>query len=209
MIDGIIFDLDGTLWDASYRVTEAWNEAVAEAGYDIILAKKDVDSIMGLSIQQVADQIFAMLPEEERIPLLRKCFDREVVVLRDRGGDLMDGLEETLKILQEKYRLFIISNCQDGYVQTFLEAHHMERYFEDFKCAGDMGLTKGESNKLLVEERNLKHAVYVGDTKGDQESAVFAGIEFIYARFGFGEVEDYQYGIDSLKELPELLEKIG
>lgn len=209
MIDGIIFDLDGTLWDSSYRITEAWNEAVTEAGHEFVLSKEAVDAIMGLSIPQVADQIFHMLPAEERMPLLRKCLDREVVVLRERGGNLMDGLEEALKILQKKYRLFIISNCQDGYVQTFLEAHHMEEYFEDFKCAGDTGLTKGESNALLIQEKKLKKAVYVGDTKGDQDSAIHAGIEFIYARFGFGEVEDYKYGIDSLGELPEVLEKIG
>lgn len=209
MIDSIIFDLDGTLWDSGYRVREAWNEAVAEEGYEFVLSKEDVDGIMGLSIPQVAEHIFAMLPAEERMPLLRKCLDREVEVLRTRGGSLMEGLEEILKILHKKYRLFIVSNCQDGYVQTFLEAHHMEEYFEDFKCAGDTGLTKGESNVQLIQERSLKNAVYVGDTKGDRDSAIYAGIAFIYAKYGFGEVEDYQYGIDCLAQLPEVLEKIG
>lgn len=209
MIDSIIFDLDGTMWDATYGVSEAWNEVIAEAGLNFSITREEVCGIMGLSVQEIADKIFAVLPAEERVPLLRKCFDREMVILRRRGGNLMDGLEETLQILQKKYRLFIISNCQDGYVQTFLEVHHMEKYFEDFKCAGDMGLTKGQSNKVLIRERNLKRAVYVGDTKGDQNSAKEAGIEFIYVRFGFGQVEDYQYGIDSFRELPEVLEKMN
>lgn len=208
MVDSIIFDLDGTMWDSSDGVTKAWNEAVREAGYDFTIEKEAIDKIMGLSVQEVADQIFFMLPAEDRLPLLRKCFDKEMVVLGREGGKLMEGLSEVLTELKKKYRLFIVSNCQDGYVQTFLEAHQMWEYFEDFMCAGDMGLTKGESNKALIDKYHLKKAVYVGDTQGDENSAREAGIEFIYARYGFGEVPDYQYGIDCLKELPMVLEQM-
>lgn len=41
--------------------------------------------------------------------------------------------------------------------------------------------SKGESNRLLIERNKLKHPVYVGDTQGDAQSAIDAGIPFIYA----------------------------
>lgn len=208
MVDSIIFDLDGTLWDSSEGVLKAWNEAIEEAGYDFSLSMETIGSIMGLPIQDIANKVFAMLPEEKRLPMLRKCFDKEVVILGETGGRLMEGLEETLQILQKKYRLFIVSNCQDGYVQTFLKAHHMEQFFVDFLCVGDEGITKGEGNRKLIQQYDLKQAVYVVDTTGDQQSAKEAGIDFIFARFGFGTAKNYLYSIDYLAQLPEILDEI-
>ena len=120
----------------------------------------------------------------------------------------MEGLLETLETLKKDYRLFIVSNCQDGYVQVFLKVHELEHFFEDFICAGDSGMSKGQNNLLLMKKKELANPVYVGDTTGDQESAVEADIPFIYAKFGFGTVKDYEYGIDSLKELPGVLKQI-
>ena len=34
MKKGIIFDMDGTLWDSAAEVAESWNETVKRAGYD-------------------------------------------------------------------------------------------------------------------------------------------------------------------------------
>ena len=41
----------------------------------------------------------------------------------------------------------------------------------------------------LAATHRLAHAVYVGDTRGDQESAEQAGMEFAFVRYGFGRVE--------------------
>ena len=38
-----------------------------------------------------------------------------------------------------------------------------------------------------MKEKNLKFPVYVGDTRGDQESAIEAGIPFIFAAYGFAD----------------------
>ena len=49
--------------------------------------------------------------------------------------------------------------------------------------------------------------MYVGDTAGDAKSAKDAGIDFIYAEYGFGEVSDDRYvaKIENFTELAEIL----
>ena len=100
--------------------------------------------------------------------------------------------------LQKKYKLYIVSNCQDGYIEAFIKAHHMEKYFEDTECWGRTRLSKGESNKILIARNQLKNPIY----------AVDAGIPFVYAAYGFGEVQDCAYEIQSIRELPEVLERV-
>ncbi|MDD6293931.1 MAG: HAD family hydrolase, partial [Eubacteriales bacterium] len=51
------------------------------------------------------------------------------------------------------------------------------------------------------ERNNIKNAAYVGDTQGDANAAKIAGIDFIYAEYGFGNVEEYTFAIKKFKDL--------
>ena len=47
MKKGIIFDMDGTLWDSAAEVAESWNETVKESRYDRKpITVKDIQSVM-------------------------------------------------------------------------------------------------------------------------------------------------------------------
>ena len=124
--------------------------------------------------------------------------------LSQHGGILYDGLEDVLKKLHQKFKLYIVSNCQDGYIQAFMKAHHMEAYFDDTECWGRTRVNKGINNKLLIERNGLQCPVYVGDTQKDAQSAKEAGIDFIYAAYGFGKVNDKDY-IKKINKVKELL----
>jgi len=208
MIDSIIFDLDGTLWDATYGMTKSWNQVLEKKGYDFRLTRELVMSAMGLPVEGIADTIFYNIPEKEiRMELIRLCFAAEEEWLAKHGGLLMEGMEETIKELKKDYKLYIVSNCQDGYIQVFLEVHGMGEYFDGFICAGDSGMSKGKNNLLLIEREGLKNPVYVGDTQGDMNSAIEADIPFVFCRFGFGDVT-CEHNIDKLSQLPALLKEI-
>ncbi|HBF9966074.1 TPA: HAD family hydrolase, partial [Clostridioides difficile] len=159
--------------------------------------------LMGLSFEEIANRLFPNLSEEERMNLLNECSLKECDYLSENGAKLFDDIEDTLKLLSKKYKLFIVSNCQAGYIESFLKAHKLEQYFIDFECPGNTGLHKGENNKLIIERNKLINPIYVGDTQGDANSAKFVGIPFIYAKYGFGNVDVYDYFIDSFKDLLE------
>lgn len=52
---------------------------------------------------------------------------------------------------------------------------------------------------------HLQNCVYVGDTKGDCEAAKAAGIPFIFAAYGFGNVGTFDKEIGDVRELLEIL----
>lgn len=204
-MDSIIFDLDGTLWDSRKTVAKSWTDVVRDAACNRKeVTEDDLRGTMGLQIRDIAEILFDDLSEEKRMELILACCERENVDLKREGGKLYEGLEETLEVLSKKYRLFIVSNCQEGYIESFYAYHGLERYFEDFENPGRTGLSKGENIKLVMERNDLKAPVYVGDTQKDQEAATIAGIPFVYAAYGFGDVKNWEYRIENIRDLAEV-----
>ena len=207
--DSIIFDLDGTLWNASQNICNSWNVVLKrhpEIKRDNF-SLKELQNCFGLPMYDIAAKLFPQEEVNKRNSLMDELCLYENEYLEKNGGELYPQLEEVLLELGKKYSLFIVSNCQSGYIESFLKAHHLEKYFKDFECWGRTKLSKGESNKILIKRNNLKHPIYVGDTDGDAQSAIDAGIDFIFASYGFGEVkkERYKQKIEKFSDLKSLL----
>ena len=104
--------------------------------------------------------------------------------------------------------MFIVSNCQEGYVKAFLTSSGAADLFLDYEEWERTGLTKGENIRLVMERNGAAEAVYIGDTRKDEEATRKAGIPFIHARYGFGKAERPDGVIDAFTELPALLERM-
>ena len=110
--DGIIFDVDGTLWDATQRIAEA---------YTVILEREKIEgkvitadmlaSVMGLLNEDIAARLFPELSYEKRMRLIETCCEFECEYLRKHGGRLYPHVEDTLEKLSARYPLYIVSNC--------------------------------------------------------------------------------------------------
>ena len=205
--DSIIFDLDGTLWDSSANVAKAWQAAIEQVDYVTeVMTVEKVRSITGLAYNVIFDTLFPYLDTEKRNELMAICAKYELEILYTLGGELYPGLDETLAYLAANYRLFIVSNCQSGYIEVFFKISQMEYYFIGHQCYGTKGNPKAENIKDIVNDHGLKAPVYVGDTMGDYTSATKAGVPFIFANYGFGKVEEGQVAtISNFSELVELL----
>lgn len=207
----VIFDLDGTLWDAAAIVAESWNIVLEkELGKPNALTRDDIMCNMGKTMTEIADINFGFLPEKERYELAHKCEEFENAYITERGAILFEGVEETLAKLKDMgVRMAVVSNCQEGYIKAFLDSMDMWKYFVDYEEWGRTFLPKSGNIRLVMERNNEDNGIYVGDIQKDCDSAHEAGVPCIWAAYGFGEISDAEGVINSFDELPAVLKELG
>ena len=209
MKKGIIFDMDGTLWDSAAGVAESWNEAILAYGYERKpLTAGDIQSVMGKTMEDIADILFPELNVMQRKELLDLCCRLENDYLRRHGGVLYPDIHKTMEKLKVNYHLYIVSNCQAGYIEAFLDYYKFHDLIEDIECYGNNDKPKGENIALLYQRNNLEDAVYVGDIQGDYDASMSAGVRFIHAGYGFGKVEADVPEIQKFSDLIEVIDTV-
>ncbi|HIV53995.1 MAG TPA: HAD family hydrolase [Candidatus Mediterraneibacter norwichensis] len=205
-MDSIIFDVDGTLWDSTDSVARSWNLAIQEnSSLDLTITENALQQVFGKTMTEIADTLFSRLPEKERMKLLEVCFQYENRYLETHPGKLFDGVTDTLAALSGQYPLFIVSNCQQGYIEVLLRTCSLEPFIKDHLCFGETQTSKGQTILTLMKRNGLKNPVYVGDTRGDADACAEAGIPFIFAGYGFGDVPDAKMRISKFTDLKDLV----
>lgn len=205
----LIFDLDGTLWNTTTQVAASWN-MVLQTLPDIpyTLTVEDMAQYMGKTMHEIAALAFPNVSIERGQEIMHMCEIAENEYLLKHGGVLYQGLIATLENLAESYPLYIVSNCQKGYIEVFLHHYNLGRLFKGHDCFGNTQTQKGETIKGLIARHCIENAIYIGDTYGDFTAATFAGLPFVHCRYGFGSVPGALYSIGSITQLPALANSI-
>lgn len=205
-LDSLIFDLDGTLWDASATVTQGFRQARQLVSYvHADITEEAVQAVTGQPYPVVYERLFPDLTAEQREEFRQICAREELASARRQGGEPYPELTATLEYLAAKYRLFIVSNCQQGYIEAFLAHTQTGRYFEGHTCFGVRQLPKADNVRDLVAHFGLQAPAYVGDTEGDYLAARTNDIPFLFAAYGFGEVPACEAHLEQLSDLRKLL----
>jgi phosphoglycolate phosphatase len=204
--DGIIFDVDGTLWDATGVAAASYNKVFEREGLALRVTADQLKTLFGKPMDVIFALLLPELPAEEQVRLADVCMEQENEDLLTTPGTCYPEILETFQKLSQKYPLFIVSNCQCGYIERLIETAGIEAYVKAHLCYGETGTTKGQTILRLMREQGLKHPVYVGDIQGDADACAEAGIPIIYASYGYGHVKDPVDTILELKELQKLAE---
>lgn len=207
--DGVIFDIDGTIWDSTGIVAGAWNEAIRVTGYsERVVTADDLKRLFGKKMDEIVYALFPEFDAKKREEILRVCCEKEQEYLHsDPCTDIAyPKIHEVIEALSENIPVFIVSNCQSGYIELVCDKLGLTEFISDSECYGDTLKGKAENLAALCERNRLKAPVYVGDTEGDRKACEEAEVPFVFASYGFGEPENFAAKIESPEGLLKLFE---
>ena len=116
-MESLIFDVDGTLWDAVALVAEGWNDGLQSMGFAPHCTEQSIRPLFGKTMTEIAQVVVPGVPQEQAMEVMDRCMDGEMARLRrDPCHIFYPGVKETLTELHKTHRLFIVSNCQQGYI---------------------------------------------------------------------------------------------
>jgi phosphoglycolate phosphatase len=206
MIDSVVFDLDGTLWDTCPTCAIGWNNVLRRHGIPFReITTGDIRRTTGLPHDECIRVIFDGLPESQLALLAAETAAEDVRLVAEVGGALYPGVEDGLARLSRRLPLFIVSNCQAGYVETFLRWSGLGPCFRDVECWGNTGLSKADNLGRLIARNGLGSPVLVGDTPGDQSAARECGVPFLFVDYGFGRCEGAEGSFSTFGALTDWL----
>ena len=128
-VDSLIFDMDGTLWDAMKSYAEVWNVAFKEYGLDITVNEDVLKTGMGMNIGDIME----MLSKRYGFKISADTFIARVDEIEDEllpkiGGVLYPGVKAGLEHLSKNYRLFLCT----GFAQFYGVHWHKALFYRLF-----------------------------------------------------------------------------
>ena len=199
--DSLIFDMDGTLWDAVGMYQEIWNRALRAQNIQRTVSREDLMRYMGKSIFLIVDGLFPELSKEEAEAFLQEIQRQNIAIVPEMKADIYPGVQEGLARLKEKYPLFLLSNCEKDGLVNFMNYSKTHELIVDYMEHGQNLMPKCHNIQLLAQKHGLKSPMYVGDTDSDSKEAQTAGVPFVFVTYGFGKTDNYQLKFDSFPEL--------
>lgn len=201
--DSVLFDMDGTLWDAVESYAKVWNETID----DVCPGKVKYTTYSGLAnmMGKPLDTIYATFIGDaaDKDVFMEALMKNEEALMPRLGGALYPHVKTVVEKLHNAgIKLFMVSNCTQNGLPNFLAFTHLKKYFTDTLSFGQTGREKDYNIALMVRKHALQRPLYVGDTEGDCRSAHAAGVPFAWASYGFGRgVQDPEYTLESLNDL--------
>ncbi|MDE6656521.1 MAG: GNAT family N-acetyltransferase [Anaeroplasmataceae bacterium] len=198
MIKKLIFDLDGTLWKTEESYLYAYHKLQNQFHLHP-LTEEQILSVLGIELADVRNIIFGAYENADELTMLALKYSIEYI--KNHPSLCSNQMEQLFKNLHETYELYILSGCPKGYLDTFLEISNLSKYIKKGYSIED-----GRKSDLLNQLSHQDKVVYVGDSPKDYEVILnHQKVFFCYAKYGYFQADTYDCSIESLDELPQIL----
>jgi phosphoglycolate phosphatase len=201
--DSLIFDMDGTLWDAVDTYAESWNLIFQKLDIQRTIKRDELLHVIGMDGKKLTRVLLPEFDEKKGMEIYNAVNQVRREILPTSGGIMYKGVTEGLKQLAAKYKLFVLSNCAVGIIPLFLTWAGINEVITDSMAYGTNQMPKNHNMHLLMDKHNLQSPVYIGDTNGDAEQTRLAGIPFVFVSYGFGNTDDYDNKFDDFESLTQ------
>ena len=195
--------MDGTLWDNVNNYATAWNVALKQQGHSTSVTR---ESLLGLMGKEARRMLNVLVPDATIIEQ-DLLFDEVIVqynkLVPTMQTNIYPYVIEGLEQLKTKYKLLLLSNCEEGGLFNFMNHTKTTHLFLDYMEHGQNNMPKSFNLNLLKKRNNLKNPVYIGDTDGDRRESSLANVPFVFVTYGFGKTAHFNLQFNSFQELTE------
>ncbi len=215
----LALDIDGTIYDAGNILEEAFAEAVdsllksGEYGNVKAPSREAITATLGYPLEKICLMLFPELGADARDFLSLRWTENLVSLIRQKKGELISGVEETVPLLfNAGYRMLVASNGAQAYVEAILETYDLKKYFsEPFLYAEGDIRNKTDIVGIYLKELDYSQIIMVGDRLTDLDAAKINEIPFIGCAFGHAgeeEIAGERYIIHDFREMGGVVEEI-
>ncbi len=217
-IQALCFDVDGTLSDTDDVVVHHLTALLSRFSFvfphtdwcrlsrRIVMAMESpVQYLYGVPDRLNIDGLFyQVIGLVGRLGKHKKSFSFRIV----------PGAKDALMVLQNRYRMSIVSARDEHTTHSFLEQHGLEEWFDCIATAMTCAHTKPYPDPIFWVANQMgihpEQCLMIGDTSVDMRAAKSAGAQALGVLSGFGQEEELlQSGADmivgSVADLPACL----
>lgn len=187
MLEGVIFDIDGTLVDSNDAHAQSWVDTFAEAGYDVPF--EIVRPLIGMGADKLLPKTIGVGHDGEEGKKLSK---RRSEIFREKYLPRLRPLEGSRALVQrvraEGLKPIVATSAKDEDLKGLLKAAEVHDLMEEKATASDAKRSKPDPDIVhaAIEESDIspKNLVMIGDTPYDIEAATRAEVRAIAFRSG-------------------------
>jgi len=193
-VDGVLFDLDGTLADTAPDLAAALNRVRGEHGL-LPLPLARLRPYASHGARGMLDAGMGILPDHERYAGLRDAFLGHYAAALCVESTLFAEVAALLDAIEARsLRWGIVTNKATRFTAPLLEALGLASRARAVVCGDTTPHAKPHPAPLLHAASQLglapERCVYVGDAERDVIAGIAAGMPTIVARYGYIEPED-------------------
>ncbi|AXX92524.1 HAD family hydrolase [Malaciobacter molluscorum LMG 25693] len=199
----IMFDMDGTLVNSSFAITNTINYVRENIGLNKLESKFILENLNNPSINSA--EFFYETPEftEEQVILFEEYYNKHCI----SDLELYDGIEKLINDLKNDFILAVATNSNSTYAKKMLEHVGIAQHFPTI--LGYDNVSNPKPHPEMIEKILNKHnilninAQMIGDSHKDTMAATKAGVDSLLVNWGFTDHKE-----DAIQTIQELEQKI-
>lgn len=203
---GIIFDLDGVIYDITKAIQHAVDDAIDK--YEMGVNRDDImqdiahliEEIQNYPVPQIILKSYDLLKELKALEGLKYFKKMRIAIFLfnqfnkyREDAEIFEEIDTIISKLSKKVKLAILTNNKSSYAEEVLEKFNLTKYFETIIGFNDVSEVKpspeGLEKILKIWELKSSDAIFIGDMTTDILAGKAANIKTICVASGLAQKE--------------------
>lgn len=209
-INGVIFDMDGVIFDTERIYLQVWTEVFKKYGHE--MTKDFYLPLMGQGTENIKRILFNKYGDKLPIEKMYKEKDEKLMnIVRNGLVPLKDGAEDVLKYLKNKgYKIALATSARQERLQLQLTEDNVKKYFDAIVCSNDVKNAKPAPDIFLKAAENIdvepSNCIVIEDSSSGIKAAYNASmVSFHVEDLKEADEEIKKYSDKQLKNIREIM----